>query len=277
MYTGICDKEIELLRKMPNLYGGLAVFVKRRNEDLNSNDIIKYIAEHQSELQKWCIRQLRKKYDDNELVYIYITCRILAVDINTVKEKIRVLNYMLNYDYDNYVTLVKSAMIYLSTIIYYSLSSDEYMNYKLYNRDYKKIKTLIESNTFNIIDFIDRYNTAKDRDFIWEIYKEYGLEECIAVAGDDVYLSVHKPVFTWIKKGEFSRINVTVVTASTASIEDKKSHIAIARTMVYDKLKKTGIFSRNPELLKHVKISSVVYCKDGVDFIIEWKESFAYE
>lgn len=65
-------------------------------------------------------------------------------------------------------------------------------------------------------------------------------------------------------------------TVSTATLEQKKADKKYLTELVAIKLKVIKEIKENPELLKHLKISTVTYVPTGAHVVVEWKEGFVY-
>lgn len=65
-------------------------------------------------------------------------------------------------------------------------------------------------------------------------------------------------------------------TVSTATLEQKKADRKYLTELVSIKLKAIKEIKENPELLKHLKISTVTYVPTGAHVVVEWKEGFVY-
>ena len=93
----------------------------------------------------------------------------------------------------------------------------------------------------------------------------------------ETYISISKPDFIGGKSLRTCRYIAFDATAvSTATLEQKKADRKYLAKLVAIKLKTIREIKENPELLKHLKISTVSYIPAGAHVIVEWKEGFVY-
>lgn len=91
------------------------------------------------------------------------------------------------------------------------------------------------------------------------------------------YISISKPDFIGGKTLRTCRyIAFDATTVSTATLEQKKADRKYLTELVSIKLKAIKEIKENPELLKHLKISTVTYVPTGAHVVVEWKEGFVY-
>lgn len=91
------------------------------------------------------------------------------------------------------------------------------------------------------------------------------------------YISISKPDFIGGKTLRTCMyIAFDATTVSTATLEQKKADRKYLTELVSIKLKAIKEIKENPELLKHLKISTVTYVPTGAHVVVEWKEGFVY-
>ena len=126
-----------------------------------------------------------------------------------------------------------------------------------------------------------------------DLYNRWKTSECTALMArairyvleqkeDDrplykTYISISKPDFIGGKTLRTCRyIAFDATTVSTATLEQKKADKKYLTELVAIKLKAIKEIKENPELLKHLKISTVTYVPTGAHVVVEWKEGFVY-
>lgn len=126
-----------------------------------------------------------------------------------------------------------------------------------------------------------------------DLYNRWKTSECTALMAravryvledkeDDkslykTYISISKPDFIGGKSLRTCQyIAFDATTVSTATLEQKKADRKYLTELVVIKLKAIKEIKENPELLKHLKISTVTYVPTGAHVVVEWKEGFVY-
>lgn len=187
------------------------------NPKYRSEDIIEYITLNQERLIRYFQRYAPKHAASNNLT---IARTLLGVDgfimPNDKYEQYRESAAM-------FIDYVMSAEGSIMEQFAYDARLDDIIwlrDYKLYNLDRIEQK------------FKHEYPSRQVRDVYSVLIMKYNVKNKFPnIMGDDICLASRSPILSYTKDGRLSMVFVDITTRSTATYEDIKSHMKLARNM----------------------------------------------